>query len=54
VTAQLPGFVNDCGWNGHGVMHAPAAGLVLAELMVDGAARSADLQPFRAERFAEG
>jgi sarcosine oxidase subunit beta len=50
-SAQLPGFINDCGWNGHGVMHAPAAGLALAELIVDGAASSVDITPFRLERF---
>ena len=48
---QLAGFVNDCGWGGHGVMHAPAAGMALAELITEGAARTLDLSPFRLERF---
>lgn len=48
---HLRGFFNDCGWGGHGIMHAPAAGLVLAELIVDGEATSMDISPFRAERF---
>jgi len=50
-TEPLQGFINDCGWNGHGVMHAPAAGLALAELIVDGAASSVDITSFHAERF---
>jgi len=39
---------------GHGVMHAPALGQLLAELICDGAARSLDTRLLRAERFAEG
>jgi sarcosine oxidase subunit beta len=49
--SHLRGFFNDCGWGGHGIMHAPAAGMVLAELIVDGETTSADISPFRAERF---
>ena len=45
------GWVNACGFSGHGVMHAPAAGLVIAEEVLDGEARSVDLSPFRLERF---
>jgi sarcosine oxidase subunit beta len=48
---HLPGFFNDCGWDGHGVMHAPAGGLLTAELILDGVATSADVSPFRVERF---
>ncbi len=50
--AHLRGFINDCGWGGHGVMHALGAGLSLAELVADGRATLLDLAPFRAERFA--
>jgi len=49
--SHLRGFFNDCGWGGHGIMHAPAAGMVLAELIVDGETTSADISRFRAERF---
>jgi sarcosine oxidase subunit beta len=49
--SHLRGFFNDCGWGGHGVMNAPAAGMVLAELIVDGETTSADISRFRAERF---
>jgi sarcosine oxidase subunit beta len=48
---HLGGFYNDCGWGGHGVMHAPAAGQVLAELIAHGRAEVFDLAPYRAERF---
>lgn len=51
---HLRGFFNDCGWGGHGIMHAPAAGRVLAELIVDGETTSADISRFRAERFERG
>ena len=48
--SHLRGFFNDCGWGGHGIMNAPAAGIVLAELMVGGTT-DADISRFRAERF---
>ena len=42
------------GSSGHGVMHAPALGQLLAELILEGTARSLDVRPLRPERFAEG
>jgi len=42
------------GSSGHGVMHAPALGELLAEIVVHGAARGLDVHPLRPERFAEG
>lgn len=42
------------GSSGHGVMHAPALGHLLAELILDGEARSLDVRPLRPSRFAEG
>jgi len=47
----LRGFFNDCGWGGHGIMHAPAAGMILAEWIVDGETTSTDISRFGAERF---
>jgi len=41
------------GSSGHGVMHAPAIGTLLAELIVDGRASSLDVSPFRADRFGD-
>ncbi|HUF34616.1 MAG TPA: FAD-dependent oxidoreductase [Gemmatimonadales bacterium] len=42
------------GSSGHGVMHAPALGQLLAEILCDGAATTLDVAPLRATRFAEG
>ncbi|HEX6107434.1 MAG TPA: FAD-binding oxidoreductase [Gemmatimonadales bacterium] len=42
------------GSSGHGVMHAPALGHLLAEIVCDGAASSLDVAPLRPTRFAEG
>jgi sarcosine oxidase subunit beta len=49
---QLQGFWNDCGWGGHGIMDAPAGGLLLAEWIVEGAPTTLDATPFQVERFA--
>ena len=48
------GFFLDCGHSGTGFKTAPAIGLGMAELMLDGAATSVDLAPFALERFAAG
>lgn len=50
----VPGFLLCNGFSGHGVMHAPAAGLALAEMIVHGNPRSLDLAPLALRRFAEG
>ena len=42
------------GSSGHGVMHSPALGHLLAEIMSDGAATSLDVGALRPTRFAEG
>jgi glycine/D-amino acid oxidase-like deaminating enzyme len=42
------------GFSGHGVMHSPATGRMISELIVDGCSRTIDATPLRAERFAEG
>lgn len=47
-------FVVCAGFGGHGIMHAPAAGKAVAELIVDGACSTFDLHPLRSARFAEG
>ncbi|HET6796193.1 MAG TPA: FAD-binding oxidoreductase [Gemmatimonadales bacterium] len=45
-------LVNGC--SGHGVMHAPALGQLLAEVISDGAASTLDVSPLRPSRFREG
>ena len=47
------GFYNACGFSGHGVQHAPATGLILAEEVLDGEAHTFDITDFRYERFSE-
>jgi sarcosine oxidase subunit beta len=42
------------GSSGHGVMHAPALGHLLAEIMLDGTAWTCDTTALRPTRFAEG
>jgi sarcosine oxidase subunit beta len=42
------------GSSGHGVMHAPALGHLLAEIIVDGHATTVDTHALRPQRFAEG
>jgi sarcosine oxidase subunit beta len=42
------------GSSGHGVMHSPALGQLLAELILDGAARTLDIRALRPGRFVEG
>ena len=48
------GFTIIAGYSGHGFMHGPAAGLLAAELILDGAAHSLDIHQLRFSRFAEG
>ncbi|HSB10943.1 MAG TPA: FAD-dependent oxidoreductase [Blastocatellia bacterium] len=42
------------GFSGHGVMHSPATGKIVSELIIDGKASFADSSALRPERFAEG
>jgi sarcosine oxidase subunit beta len=49
-----PGLYLAAGSSGHGVMHAPALGQLLAEIIVDGGARALDVTPLRPSRFADG
>jgi sarcosine oxidase subunit beta len=50
----VPGFLLCNGFSGHGIMHSPAAGLALAELIVKGRTESIDIAPLSLRRFAEG
>jgi sarcosine oxidase subunit beta len=42
------------GFSGTGFKKSPAVGLLMAELITEGAARAVDIRPFRFNRFAEG
>lgn len=49
----LEGFVCAVGFSGHGFMLAPAAGLTLAEIILDGVAHTFDVSEFSISRFAD-
>jgi sarcosine oxidase subunit beta len=49
----VDGFICAAGFSGHGIMHAPATGALIAELIVDGRT-SFDISALRASRFREG
>jgi sarcosine oxidase, subunit beta len=42
------------GSSGHGVMHSPALGQLVAEMILDGSAHTVDAHALRPSRFAEG
>jgi sarcosine oxidase subunit beta len=50
----IPGFIIAAGFSGHGVMHSPAAGESIAELIVTGRCAHVDVAPLGIERFAHG
>ena len=52
--AAVDGFYVMAGFSGHGFMHGPVAGLLMAEEIVDGRAHTVDIDPFRFERFDRG
>jgi sarcosine oxidase subunit beta len=54
ASPDVPNFYLANGSSGHGVMHSPAIGQLLAEIMLHGAARSMDAHPLRPARFADG
>lgn len=51
---ELKGFILANGFSGHGFQHSPAAGMLIAELIVEGKAKTLDLHPLRPQRFREG
>jgi glycine/D-amino acid oxidase-like deaminating enzyme len=51
--ASVPGFISAAGFSGHGLMHAPAAGEAVAELIADGRT-TLDITALSFERFARG
>ena len=50
----VPGGYLLCGLTGHGLPYTPILGQLLAELIVDGAARTLPLDPFDPARYARG
>ncbi|MEJ2556475.1 MAG: FAD-binding oxidoreductase [Anaerolineae bacterium] len=50
----LEGFYAMAGFSGHGFMHGPMVGLLMAEEILDGHAHTVDIAPFRYDRFLAG
>lgn len=48
----VPGWVNACGFSGHGVQQAAAVGRVIAEEIMHGKSQFLNIDPLRIERFA--
>lgn len=49
---ELPNYIDASGFSGHGVMHAPATGLLIAEEILDQRAHSINIDDLRITRFA--
>ncbi|MCC6927781.1 MAG: FAD-binding oxidoreductase [Gemmatimonadaceae bacterium] len=49
---DLANYVDASGFSGHGVMHSPATGLLMAEEVLDGRAHTIDIDELRIARFA--
>ncbi len=50
----VQGFYIAAGFSGHGVMHSPATGKVMSEIILDGKSKTVDVSELDLERFAEG
>jgi sarcosine oxidase subunit beta len=48
---ELPNYLHASGFSGHGVMHSPATGMLIAEEILDGRAHSIDIDELRITRF---
>lgn len=54
IIGRHPGaddWIDACGFSGHGIMHAPATGIAVAETILDGAPTTVDVTHFRHDRF---
>lgn len=52
--SEVEGFYLACGFSGHGFMHGPVAGKLLAELILKGQTTGTDITPLSPRRFREG
>ena len=48
---EMPNYLHASGFSGHGVMHSPATGMLIAEEILDGRAHSIDIDELRITRF---
>ncbi|NJN18588.1 MAG: FAD-binding oxidoreductase [Oscillochloris sp.] len=51
---DLAGYLDASGFSGHGIMHSPATGLLIAEEILDGRAHTIDIDELRITRFSGG
>ena len=51
---EVPGLYLANGFSGHGVMHAPATGKILADIILSGKTELIDTSLLSLSRFAEG
>ena len=51
---HVSGLLACAGFSGHGLMHGPAAGMLMAEEILDGKAQTIDIDPLRWSRFELG
>lgn len=49
---DLPNYVDASGFSGHGIMHSPATGMLMAEEILDGRAHTIDIDELRITRFS--
>jgi len=54
AVASVPGLYVVAGFSGHGFMHGPIAGQLMAELVAEGRARTVDVAPLDLGRFERG
>jgi sarcosine oxidase subunit beta len=57
IISTVPGMAGlhvVAGFSGHGFMHGPIAGRLMAELVADGRAQTVDIAPLDIERFTRG
>ncbi|GAA0540883.1 FAD-dependent oxidoreductase [Halorubrum ejinorense] len=54
IEETVPGLVTVAGFSGHGFQHAPAAGQIVADLVVDGETDLLDILLLSGERFEHG
>ena len=50
---ELRNFICAAGFSGHGFQHAPATGMIVAELIANGKPETEDIYPLRPTRFRE-
>lgn len=51
---DVAGFYTCAGFSGHGFQHSPGAGLVMSEIILNGASKTIDVSMLDLERFREG